>query len=365
MSLAGLGAGAAKAAPLLLGLEGPVLTERERAYIHRELPLGFLLFARNIVSREQVAALCDELCELCAPRLPLIAVDQEGGRVQRLTFGGRLPAARIFGEWYAADAAAAREGAMLNAALLAFQLREVGANLMLAPVLDLKLEQTHAVIGDRAYAADPAAVADLGGAVLQGIAEGGCLGCVKHAPGHGRAVADSHFELPTVEASEAVLQQDFAPFKALAPKADFMMTAHINFTALDAGVPATYSPKILAMMREAWGFKGLIMADDLGMKALGGGYGERALKSLEGGCDFVIAALSVLKHGMAGTVYDAENFEVLNALKLPELNARAVEALHEMVLPPRPDDEKVEEIKARLTRLWADGPARMGYALAL
>lgn len=352
-------------APLLLGLEGTVLNEAERAYIKRAHPFGFLLFARNIATPEQVRELCAELAELSKPHVPLIAVDQEGGRVQRVTFGGRLPPARVFGEWYEQDASAALEGCMLSALLLAAQLRDVGATVLLGPVLDLALEETHAVIGDRAFSASPAVVAELGAAYLRGVAQGGCLGCIKHAPGHGRATADSHFELPVVAAGVDDLQGDFTPFKMLAGEADFMMTAHICFEALDGAVPATYSPRILKMMREAWGFKGLIMADDIGMKALGGDYVLRARKALEGGCDLVIAALSVLKHGMAGTVYDLENFEKLAHADLPLLRRDALQFLNELKLPPKIDAEILEESKARLKKLWADGPARMGYALAL
>lgn len=352
-------------APLLLGLEGTQLNDEERAYLREVKPLGFLLFARNISSEDQVRGLCNDLREACGHAKPLIAVDQEGGRVQRVTFGGRMPAARIFGEWHAQDPAAALEGCMLNALLLAAQLRRVGANLLLGPVLDLALPETHGVIGDRAFSASPETVAELGGAYLRGVAQGGCWGCIKHAPGHGRATADSHFELPVVDAKPEVLEDDFLPFRTLAPEADFMMTAHIHFSRLDDGLPATYSPRILHMMREKWGFKGLIMADDIGMQALGGGYVERAEKSLAAGCDLVIAALSMLKHGMAGTVYDRLNFMNLRKAELPELSDSAHAWFEALKLPPEIDDEILDESKRRLAKLWADGPERMGYALPL
>jgi beta-N-acetylhexosaminidase len=276
-----------------------------------------------------------------------------------------LPAARIFGEWYENDPSAALEGCMLHATLLASQLRDVGATLLLGPVLDLGLEETHAVIGDRAFSAIPATVAELGGAYLRGVAQGGCWGCIKHAPGHGRALADSHFELPVVDAGLDVLEQDFTPFKALAPEADFMMTAHIAFRQLDEGLPATYSPRLLNMMQEGWGFKGLVIADDIGMQALGGSYVGRVEKALDAGCDFVICALSMLRHGMAGTVYDAGNFAGLENAVLPPLAIRGRAFLKELHLPPPMDAEILDESRTRFIKLWGDGPARMGYALSL
>jgi beta-N-acetylhexosaminidase len=350
-------------APLLLGISGTQLLPEEREFIQAKRPMGFLLFARSIETVEQTRELCAELVELSATRIPLIAVDQEGGRVQRVRFGGRLPAARIFGEWFESDPEAAMEAVGLSAALLADQLREVGATWQLAPDLDLAHAATHAVIGDRAFSSDPKVVARMGKTYMNGVAKGGCLSCIKHAPGHGRAVNDTHFELPLVEASREELAADLLPFEELAESADFIMTAHIRYTALDQNVPATYSEKILKMMREDWGFKGLILADDVGMKALDGDYVERVKKSLAAGCDVAITALSVLKHGMAGTVYDQENFEALRDADLPKLNERALRYLNDLRLPERELD--VNEAKATLSKLWADGPARMGYKLEL
>lgn len=351
--------------PLILGLAGPQLTAEEKAYLADNPPAGFILFARNIETPHQTAALCAELAVYSPFRTPFIAVDQEGGRVQRVTFAGQNPPARIFGEWYAQNPAVAVEACTLNALLLAAQLRAVGANWVMGPVLDLALPETHAIIGDRAFAAEPGAVAALGHAFLEGVRQGGCWGCMKHAPGHGRATADSHLELPVVEASAEALAQDFAPFTALAPQADFMMTAHIRFPALDAGHPATTSPPLLRMMREDWGFKGLIMADDVGMKALGGPYVGRIEAALAAGCDVAIASLSQLRHGMAGTVFDAPHFADLQAARLSVLHEKNQKFMDNLKLPDAPDAETVASATRRLKALWADGPARMGYALAL
>jgi beta-glucosidase-like glycosyl hydrolase len=178
-------------------------------------------------------------------------------------------------------------------------------------------------------------------------------------------VVDSHFELPLVDANLDELQKDFAPFKAMVPEEDFIMTAHIRYAALDVDLPATYSAKTLRMMREDWGFKGLILADDVGMKALQGDYVERVRKSLDAGCDVAITALSVLKHGMAGTFFDEESFKRLLDADLPMLSGSATHYLESVNLPQPPAAENVSDARNRLQALWADGPARMGYSLEL
>ena len=348
--------------PLLLGVEGTRLTAAEKAFLTEAPPVGFLLFARNIVSVAQVQDLCAEMAEYSPFHSPLIAVDQEGGRVQRITFGGRLPPVRAFGEWFATDPTTAQQACELASYLLAAQLRHVGATWLLGPLLDVATPATHAIIGDRAFAEDAATVTALAQAYAKGVARGGCLRCLKHAPGHGRATADSHLELPVVTATQAELQTDFAPFAAMAPQEDFLMTAHIRYTALDAA-PATYSPKILNMMRDAWHFGGLILADDVGMKALPGNYAERIVTSLEAGCDVAIAALSVLKHGMAGTTFDAENFSALCKASVPMLDAESQAFLAALQVPAAPNDDDVATARARFAQLWADSPVRMRYPL--
>lgn len=351
--------------PLLHGLSGHQLTADEKAFLRDAPPMGFLLFARNIESVEQTRALCEELREFCPFGMPLIGVDQEGGRVQRVKFGGKLPPAKVYGEWFDVNETAALEAVRLNALLLAAQLRDVGATWLLGPLVDVTNDATHEIIGNRSFSENPDTVTILAKAYAEGAREGGCLTCIKHAPGHGRAVVDSHFELPVVEAGLEELKQDFAPFKAMAPHEDFLMTAHIRFTALDGAVPATYSSKILSMMRKEWGFGGVILADDVGMKALQGDYVERIRKSLDAGCDVAITALSVLKHGMAGTFFDKENFGALCKAELSALNDKSLQYLNKLTLPEQVDAAKVDFAKRRLQELWADGPARMGYTLEL
>lgn len=350
--------------PLLLGVEGYRLTPDEKAFLREAPPVGFLLFARNVESPGQVRDLCAELAEFTPFEQPLIAVDQEGGRVQRIRFGGKLPAARAFGEWFASHPDDARQAARLSALLLAAQMREVGANWLLGPLIDVGTAATHAIIGNRAFAEDADIVMTLASDYARGVEQGGCLRCLKHAPGHGRAVVDSHFELPEVTASRAELEQDFVPFKALAPKENFLMTAHIRFTALD-DKPATYSPKILNMMRDDWHFGGLIMADDVGMQALPGDYVSRVRTSLAAGCDFVIAALSVLKHGMAGTCFDTDSFRALSQSNLPLLDAESYAYLAALRIPAAPSAEDIATAREQLARLWADSPVRMRYSLEL
>jgi beta-N-acetylhexosaminidase len=352
--------------PLLLGLDGYRLTANEKAFLREAPPVGFLLFARNIETPEQTRALCEELSEF-APfgKVPFIAVDQEGGRVQRVKFSGKLPAPRAFGDWYQTHPAEALEATRLSAFLLAAQLRDVGANWLMGPLIDVGTPTTHAIIGNRTFAEDAATVVTLAAEYAKGIEQGGCLRCLKHAPGHGRAVVDSHYELPIVTASRAELEaQDFATFKAMAPTEDFLMTAHIRFTAIDEK-PATYSPQILNMMRDDWNFGGLIMADDVGMKALPGDYVGRVRTSLAAGCDFAITALSVLKHGMAGTFFDEESFAALCREELPALDSDSFAFLSALSIPTAPSAEDVANARERLMQLWADAPVRMSYSLEL
>jgi beta-N-acetylhexosaminidase len=194
-------------------------------------------------------------------------------------------------------------------------------------------------------------VAALGRAALQGIGQGGCFPCLKHAPGHGRATADSHHQLPAVAAPVAALDADALPFKALAPQSPFMMTAHIRYRAWDADSPATCSAKIIQMMRQTWSFNGLIVADDLGMNALDGDYAGRARRALAAGCDLLICSLSQLRQGMAGTIYDEASAAALAAMTLPPLGEGARAFLQTLTLPSAPAPAAVAEARAKLTAL--------------
>lgn len=274
----------------IYGCHGHRLTAEEKAFFADARPWGFILFRRNVDSPDQLRALTDELRDCIGgdANTPIL-IDQEGGRVQRMgpPHWPKYPPGAAFLK-ATNDPLAARELARLGGRLMAHELKDVGINVDCAPVLDVPVPGAHDIIGDRAYARDPETVAQLGRAVAEGLLAGGVLPVIKHMPGHGRAFADTHKELPTVHADlEALDGWDFAPFKALSDM-PIGMTAHIVFTAIDRKHPATQSKKAIRMIRERLGFNGLLLSDDLVMNALSGSLKERAEKSLKAGCDLVI-----------------------------------------------------------------------------
>lgn len=272
----------------ILACKGAVLTPEERAFFGQARPWGFILFRRNVESLEQVLRLTDAMREAVGWDCPVL-VDQEGGRVQRLgpPHWPKYPPGDAFLK-AANDPLTARELARLGGRLMAHDLKAVGINIDCAPVLDVPTPGAHDIIGDRAYAKDPATVTQLGRAVAEGLLAGGVLPVIKHMPGHGRAFADSHKELPTVHADlEHLDAWDFAPFKALSDM-PIGMTAHIVFSAIDRKRPATQSRSAIRLIRERLGFGGLLLSDDLCMNALSGDLTERAEKALMAGCDLVI-----------------------------------------------------------------------------
>jgi beta-N-acetylhexosaminidase len=254
-------------------------------------PWGFILFARNVESADQVRALNDALRAAVDDPNALVFVDQEGGRVQRLKppLARRRRPAEAFGALYDADPQRAVEAVKLNHRLLAHELRALGFDADCAPCIDLRLPETHDVIGDRAFGRDPARVSALGRAAIDGLLAGGVAPVIKHIPGHGRATADSHLDLPVVNTPLGVLEAtDFQPFRALAD-APMAMTAHVVFTAVDPDACVTVSPHAIGqVIRGHIGFDGLLMSDDLSMKALGGSFQERTRRSIEAGCDVVL-----------------------------------------------------------------------------
>lgn len=272
----------------IYGCHGTVLGDEERAFFAEQKPWGFILFRRNVESPDQVLRLTEALRDAVGWNAPIL-VDQEGGRVQRLgpPHWPKYPPGEAFVK-ATNDLQTARELARLGGRLMAHDLRAVGINVDCAPVLDTPVPNAHDIIGDRAYGRDPTTVALIGRAVAEGLLAGGVLPVIKHMPGHGRAFADSHKELPTVHADLETLDAwDFAPFKALSDM-PIGMTAHIVFTAIDAKRPATQSKKAIKLIREHLGFGGLLLSDDLVMNALSGTLTERAEKSLKAGCDMVI-----------------------------------------------------------------------------
>jgi beta-N-acetylhexosaminidase len=278
--------------PIIFGCAGESLSEAERRFFTTVEPVGFALFRRNCRDAVQVRALVAALRDCVGREDAPILIDQEGGRVARL----RPPVWRHYPA--AARIAAlpdplAEEAARLGARLIADDLAALGVTVDCAPVLDLPTDDADPVIGDRAYGREPGRVARLGGAVCQGLLDGGVLPVLKHMPGHGRARVDSHSECPRVESDRTVLAAaDFAPFRALAAT-PWAMTAHIVYTAIDDRLPATLSPRIIDVVRNEIGFDGVLISDDLCMGALrppGGaaGVGSLAVDALAAGCDLVL-----------------------------------------------------------------------------
>lgn len=276
--------------PAIFGLLGPVLTDDERAFFREADPAGYILFGRNVENREQLRGLTDELRTIHGRERLLISIDQEGGRVARMKppEWDRYPTGEAFAKLWDVAPASAIEAARANAEALGLDLAEVGITVDYWPVLDVRQPGAHDVIGDRALGSEPMQVAALGRAVLDGLARGGVVGCIKHMPGHGRAQADSHKEMPTVEASEAELETDLEPFRSLA-EAPIGMTAHVRYTAWDADNPATQSEIVVReIIRRRIGFAGLLLTDDIDMEALCGSIPERGAAALAAGCDVVL-----------------------------------------------------------------------------
>lgn len=277
--------------PTILGCAGTRLNAEERAFFARANPLGFILFARNCETPDQIRALVADLRAAVGRADAPVLIDQEGGRVARLKppqWRVSPPAAR-FGDLAARDLDAAIEATRLNSYLMARELVALGIDVDCAPVLDLRFPGAHEVIGDRAFAAVPQRVAELGRAACEGLLAGGVLPVIKHVPGHGRATVDSHHELPVVTAGRAELgATDFEPFRLLADM-PWAMTAHVRYTAIDADAPATLSPVVIReVIRGYIGFDGLLLCDDLSMRALKGDLGLLARQALAAGCDIAL-----------------------------------------------------------------------------
>jgi beta-N-acetylhexosaminidase len=312
------------------GCAGTALSDDERAFVREARPWGLILFKRNVADREQLRALTDAFREALGRDDAPVLIDQEGGRVQRMgpPHWPAYPAAAWFDGH---DGGRALDSARLVARLMAHDLREVGITVDCAPVLDVADPLTHAVIGSRSYSQSPERVAAFGRVVMEGLLEGGVGPVVKHVPGHGRARVDSHLELPVVAASRAELEtRDFVPFRALRD-APMAMTAHVVYRAIDPHRPATTSRVVIhSIVRETIGFDGLLLTDDLSMKALGGPLGERARAAFAAGVDIALHCNGEL----------AEAREVAEAS--PELEGasrrRAEAALARIVEAPAPFD---------------------------
>lgn len=272
---------------VIFGIEGTTLSDVEKSFFKKVDPWGVILFARNLETSEQIIALTSELRECLGRDVPIL-IDQEGGRVQRL----RAPEWR---EWLPpleqmaiVAPENAKEAMYLRYRIIAQELHALGIDVNCAPMLDVPTDQAHAIILDRCYGRTPDLVAQMGRVAADGLLAGGVLPIVKHIPGHGRGNLDSHLELPVVDASKDVLDKtDFEPFRQLSDL-PMAMTAHIKYSDIDAENCATMSDPMMSVIRRTIGFKGLLMTDDLSMKALSGTLSQRVHKALFVGCDMIL-----------------------------------------------------------------------------
>lgn len=332
----------------ITGLAGPQLGPDEARFLRETAPIGVILFARNCSDHEQIRRLIGDVRDAIGAGEVLILIDQEGGRVQRLRppLGRALPSGQAYLTSARGDAARAAQTARLVFRLLADDLRQLGINTNCAPVLDVPVPGAHDIIGDRAYASAPEPAAAIGRAVAEGLAAGGVVPVIKHVPGHGRAVCDSHHELPTVTASrDELAATDFAAF-AIAADLPVAMTAHVVYSALDPDEPATTSSVVITdVIRGMIGFDGLLMSDDLSMNALAGPMRTRAERAIQAGCDVVLhcnGKLDEMKAVAAGV------------LPMSESASRRFAAAWQTTLRSEPYDRA--EAEAALAGMLGQGP---------
>ena len=314
--------------PAIFGIAGTTLSDAERSFFRESDPAGYILFQRNCETREQLRALTDELRSIHGREKLLISIDQEGGRVARMKAPewGSYPSGEIFDRLYQLAPASAIEAIRVNCEAMGQELAEMGITVNYHAPFDVRRSETDVAIGDRALGSDPQQVAALGRALLDGFAKAGIVGCLKHMPGHGRATCDSHKELPVVTASAEELEADIAPFRAL-NDAKIGMSAHIRFTAWDVDHPATQSPYVIEeIIRDAIGFDGLLLTDDLDMEALDGDVPQRAETALKAGCDIALNCWAKLDDmtgivERCGTMTDQVRARLDHALEGAEVTA--------------------------------------------
>ena len=312
----------------ITGVAGLTISASERAFLREAAPWGFIIFKRNVNTPDQVSALVQAFRDIVGWQAPVL-VDQEGGRVQRLGpphWPAYPPGAR-YGELYDRDPTSGLTAARMAGHLIAADLAALGIDVDCLPLADVPAPGSDAIIGDRAYGTEPAKVAAIAGAVAQGLLAGGVLPVLKHLPGHGRANADSHKQLPVVAADRATLEStDFAAFKPLAGL-PLGMTAHVVFSSIDPVAPATTSVKMVRdVIRGFIGFRGLLMSDDVSMGALSGTLAERSRAALAAGCDVVLHCNGDLKEmtEVAGAVPELSG-EALNCADAALAQRRAPE----------------------------------------
>ena len=329
----------------ILGCAGLALSAEERDFFRDADPFGFILFQRNCQTPDQVRRLVQDLRASVGRADAPVMIDQEGGRVARLKPPAwrKAPAAGRFGELAARDANAAVEAARLNAQLMGHELAELGITVDCAPVLDLQFPGASNVVGDRGFAGDPALVADLGRAVCEGLLAAGVAPLVKHLPGHGRALVDSHHALPEVATPlETLRQTDFVPFQRLS-NVPWGMTCHVVYKAIDAVRPATTSPVVInEIIRGEIGFAGILVSDDLSMEALQGDLGDRARRARAAGCDLALHCNGRL-----------DEMRAVAATAGPLSAATAERAARSTARPTRTASMNVASAEARLDALLA------------
>jgi beta-N-acetylhexosaminidase len=330
---------------MILGCNGLTLTPDEIALYKAERPWGFILFGRNIGEAQQISDLVASMRDAVGrPDAPVL-IDQEGGRVQRIRppILQSYPSAQVLGEIYLVNREKGLRAAWLMSRLHAFDLTRFGISVDCLPVLDVPVEGASNVIGNRAYGFDPQMVAAMGQAAADGLKAGGMLPVMKHMPGHGRGMADSHHELPIVHVPLNELDaHDFIPFRAL--KDELMgMSAHLVFEAVDAERPATTSRKVIdEIIRGRIGFDGLLISDDSSMNALKGTLGQRAANIVAGGCDIVLHCNGVM----------SEMLEVV--AEVPVLAGRSLERARAVEAGfPAADHSDEAELRAEFNAMWA------------
>lgn len=300
----------------ITGVSGTELTAAEREFIRTERPWGFILFKRNVETPAQVTALVAELRSVGGVADAPVLIDQEGGRVQRLgpPHWPAYPPGAVFSTLYDTDSALGLTAARLSARLIAADLADLGITVDCLPLADVPVPGADAVIGNRAYGTEPGKVAAIARAVTDGLEQGGVLPVLKHIPGHGRATADTHFKLPSVDTPRDELERtDFAAFKPLADL-PMAMTAHVVFSAVDPAHPATTSATMIAqVIRGVIGFQGLLMSDDVSMNALAGSLAGRTRAIFAAGCDMALHC--------NGNIEEMRDV----AAQTPELSGRALE----------------------------------------
>ncbi len=327
---------------LIVGIPGPQLDDSTRDFLTELKPAAIILFGRNCENPQQLKQLTSELAELSPLTEPLIFIDHEGGRVQRYQWDDyNPPHASVFGELWREDPETALEAAMLNGQLLGWQVSQYGLTVNCAPVADLHIAGADDIIGHRAFSDDPQAVAALAGATMAGLLRGGVWPVLKHAPGHGRALADSHKALPVIDTPlEKLRATDFVPFAAH-PQTPLVMTAHVVLPDITGEQPITLSKAGVEFLRNDLGLQGQLVADDLWMGALTGSLLSRAEQALEAGCDLLIVG-----SGRLDGAFDQERWSKLeNLLALP--------LIEQAKLPPRGRSSmaEIQQAKSRLSQI--------------